>query len=83
MSDPVFDTFYRSIFADLTIDKEESETIMAKFRTANPPPDKLLTLRAAAFRVGTEFLTMDKDKNISLLRAISAVVHTIETTCMS
>jgi len=83
MSDPVFDTFYRSIFADLTIDKEESETIMTKFRTANPPPDKLLTLRAAAFRVGTEFLTMDKDKNISLLRAISAVVHTIETTCMS
>jgi len=82
MCDRVFDNFYRSIYADLKVDLEESTAIATKFRTLNPPPDKLFTLRAATFRIATEFLTADKDKNISLLRAISAIIHAIETTCM-
>ena len=82
MSDALFDNFYRSIYADLIIDKDENAAIVTKFREANPPPDKVLPLRAGAFRIASEFLSLDKENNISLLRAISAVVHSIETTCM-
>jgi len=82
MCDKLFDAYYRTVFADLSVDLEESATIAAKFRDANPPPDKLLVLRSAAFRVGCEFLTDKKTDNILLLKAISAVVHIMETTCM-
>lgn len=82
MSDVVFESLYREILADLSIDRDESEEIMEKFKELNPPPDKLVSLRAAAFRVGSEFLTEDKDSNISLLRSINAIVHILEKTCM-
>lgn len=82
MSDVVFESLYREILADLSIDRDESQEIMEKFKELNPPPDKLVWLRAAAFRVGSEFLTEDKDSNIALLRSINAIVHILEKTCM-
>jgi poly(U)-specific endoribonuclease len=39
-------------------------------------------LRATAFRLGCEFLSEDQDQNVALLRAINAIVHSLESTCM-
>jgi len=83
MCDKLFDDYYRTVFADLSVDLEESATIAKKFRDTNPPPDKQLVLRAAVFRIGCEFLTDSKKDNISVLRVISAIVHIMETTCMT
>ena len=82
MSDYVFESYYRSVLSDLTIDREESNELKSKFEEANPPPDKLVWLRAAAFRIGCEFLTDDRAKNVSLLRSINAIVYALEITCM-
>uniref|UniRef100_A0A7S2S4N9 EndoU domain-containing protein n=1 Tax=Eucampia antarctica TaxID=49252 RepID=A0A7S2S4N9_9STRA len=82
MADYVFEKLYRDIFADLSVDHEESEEIKKRFEKANPPPDKLVWLRAAAFRIGCEFLSDDKESNISLLRSVNAIVHILESTCM-
>lgn len=95
MSSAAFEAFYREIFADLTVSKEERAEITQRFTDANPPPDKLVWLRSAAFRIGSEFLvTSDGDgdedggnssmtSNISLLRSINSIVHSLELTCMS
>lgn len=52
----------------------------------NPIPDKLLWLRAAAFRIGSEFLSPDecndKDSDTSLLRCINVIVHALEQSRM-
>ena len=82
MADQLFETFYRDIYTDLTVDREESNEIKAKFVEANPPPDKLTWLRAAAFRIGTEFLTDEHDSNVALLRCINSIVHALEISCM-
>jgi poly(U)-specific endoribonuclease len=80
--DAKVETFYRQIFADLVVDQEESQELVDFFIKANPPPDKLVWLRATAFRLGCEFLSDDKDRNVSLLRAINAIIHSLEKTCM-
>mmetsp|Transcript_39209 Transcript_39209/g.57660 ORF Transcript_39209/g.57660 Transcript_39209/m.57660 type:complete len:481 (-) Transcript_39209:179-1621(-) len=81
--DSKFLKFYREIFADLTVDREESQQLKTYFLQANPPPDKHVWLRATAFRVGSEFLSEDNmDKNTAVLRCINAIVHTLEMTCM-
>mmetsp|Transcript_3736 Transcript_3736/g.10032 ORF Transcript_3736/g.10032 Transcript_3736/m.10032 type:complete len:480 (-) Transcript_3736:172-1611(-) len=82
MSDAAFDKLYQEVFSDLTVDQEESAELKEKFEEANPPPDKLVPLRAGAFRVGCGFISEDHDKNVSLLRSINAIVHTLETTRM-
>jgi len=82
MSDSAFESYYRDIFTDLKVDREESEDIIIKYRDANIPPDKLLALRSLAFRIGCEFLSDSTDSNTSLLRSINAVVHALETTRM-
>ena len=74
--------FYKKIFTDLTVDQEEAKELVDYFDTLNPPPDKLVWLRAAAFRVGSTFLSDDHDRNVALLRAINAIVHSLEHTCM-
>eukprot|EP00980_Cylindrotheca_fusiformis_P008574 scaffold1820_cov129-Cylindrotheca_fusiformis.AAC.15 len=73
---------YREIFTDLTLDSEEAQELIEYFSNLNPPPDKLVWLRATAFRLGSEFLSDDTDKNVSLIRAINAIVHCLEKTCM-
>mmetsp|Transcript_20566 Transcript_20566/g.23292 ORF Transcript_20566/g.23292 Transcript_20566/m.23292 type:complete len:483 (+) Transcript_20566:139-1587(+) len=82
MSSVEFESFYREIFTDLSVSREESDEIKQKFEDVNPPPDKLIWLRAASFRIGSEFLTDDETSNISLLRSINAIVHALEITCM-
>jgi len=88
MSSAIFERYYREIFTDLTVTDEESDEIKDMIRETNPPPDKLLWLRSTSFRIGTEFITTDDDdddkaRNISLLKAINAIVHAIETTTMA
>jgi poly(U)-specific endoribonuclease len=80
--DAQVETFYRQIFADLVVSPEESQQLVDFFSKANPPPDKLVWLRATAFRLGCEFLSDDQDRNVALLRAINAIVHALEQTCM-
>ena len=91
MSSSTFESFYREIFADLTVSREESSEIKQMFIDSNPPPDKLIWLRTAAFRVGSEFLQSSEEgddeeevvgSNIALLRAINIIVHNLELTCM-
>ena len=75
--------FYRKIFSDLSIDREESSEIKDFLTELNPPPDKLIPLRASAFSVGCEFLQdEDYEANIQLLRCINVVVHYFEVICM-
>jgi hypothetical protein len=75
--------FYRGIYADLEVDASEATKLSAYFSTLNPPPDKMVWLRSTAFRLGCEFISEDdKDRNVALLRAINAIVHSLESTCM-
>jgi hypothetical protein len=69
---------YRSVFSDLTVDREEGEELTDFFTEMNPPPDTLVSLRASAFKIGSDFLTDDNDKNVALMKAINAIVHAIE-----
>lgn len=73
------EAFYREIFGDLTVDREEAQELKDFLDGANPPPDKIVWLRATAFRIGSEFLTDDRETNVSLLRAINAIVHAVES----
>jgi poly(U)-specific endoribonuclease len=75
-------SFYREIYADLSVDREEAAELNDFLSTVNPPPDKLMWMRATAFRIASEFLTDDKDSNVSLLRTINFIVHAIESNCM-
>lgn len=76
------EAFYRSIFEDLTLDREESAELVEFFEETNPPPDVLVWLRATAFRLACERLGDDNDENVALLRCINAMVHALEQTCM-
>ena len=82
--DATVEDFYRHIYTDLTVSPEEASELVDFFTSMNPPPDKLVWLRATAFRIGCEFLSDDdnKDINIAVLRAINAIVHSLEQTCM-
>ena len=39
-------------------------------------------MRATAFRVASEFLTDNRESNLSLLKTINYIVHAIETNCL-
>lgn len=86
--DAKVEQFYRKVFADLTVSPEEASELKAFFSSLNPPPDKLVWLRATAFRLGCEFLSGDggddssSDRNMAVLRAINAIIHCLETACM-
>lgn len=81
--DAKVEQFYRDILSDLTIDREESLEMKDFFTELNPPPDKLVYLRATAFQVGCEFLQEnDNEANVRLLRCINLLVHYIESICM-
>lgn len=97
MSDAAFETIYRTTFTDRVVTPDESADLIATLQdfqqiqdgSSTPPltPDKLIWLRAAAFRVACEYLVEDGDEagreeNVKLLKAINAVVHALETTCL-
>mmetsp|Transcript_45301 Transcript_45301/g.137995 ORF Transcript_45301/g.137995 Transcript_45301/m.137995 type:complete len:89 (+) Transcript_45301:248-514(+) len=74
---------YRRVFEDLSVDQEENTELLHFFGKENrPPKSRLIWTRAAAFRIGCEFLSDDKKRNVSLLRCINVVVHDFETTCL-
>lgn len=70
--------FYRSIFADLRVDLEEAADLTEFFLSINPPPDKLIWLRARAFKNGVEFLSESERSNVSIFRVINFIVHSLE-----
>uniref|UniRef100_A0A0K6SAD4 EndoU domain-containing protein n=2 Tax=Chromera velia CCMP2878 TaxID=1169474 RepID=A0A0K6SAD4_9ALVE len=82
--DAQVETFYRQIYADRNVSPEEAGALVEYFTALNPPPDKLVWLRLTAFRLGCEFLSDegDHDQNVAILRAITALIHSLETTCM-
>lgn len=80
--DAKVEKFYRNIFNDLAVDHEEANDLVKFFDSMNPPPDKLVWLRSTAFRLGCEFLSDNPENNVALLRAINAIVHSLEKTCM-
>ncbi|CAB9498579.1 specific endoribonuclease-B [Seminavis robusta] len=73
---------YRGYFSDGQLDWNESAQLCKFLKDLNPPPDLLVWLRATAFRIGCEYLSDDKDKNVGLLRTVNAIVHAIEATCL-
>jgi len=81
MDDQVED-FFNGILRDLSVDYSETEELEEYFTSLNPPPDKLVELRATAFRLGCDYLSDDKDQNEALLKTINAIVHSLETSCM-
>lgn len=79
---------YRATFADRSITADENEELISTLQglqtiedaaTAPPAltPDKLVWLRASAFRIGCEYLAEDREENVKLLRTINAVVRVI------
>ena len=76
------DDLLQNLFSDLSVDQEENSDLVAFFAEQNPPPpDKLVFTRSSAFRIGSDFLGDDNDKNVQLLRCINVVVHAFETSC--
>ena len=74
--------FLSSVYEDTTVDQEENQTLLDFFQDNIPPTDSLVTMRAAAFKVGCDDLKEgDKDANVSLLRCINVIVHNFELTC--
>jgi hypothetical protein len=84
----MFDTasieaFYRSIFSDPGVDREESTEIADFFQRLSCQSDKLVWLRATAFRIGSEHLsTTDPAWNVNILRTINYLVHAVEQFCL-
>ena len=80
--DAQVEAFYQQVYEDLSVSPEEAQQLVDYFSNLNPPPDKLIFLRSTAFRLACGFLSDDNDQNVKLLRAINAIVHSLETTCM-
>ena len=83
MSSKVITAYFREVCRDLRVTDSESEEIKKKLTEVNPPPDKLVWIRASAFRIGCEFLSANKEKNNALLKCLNSIVHAVETTCMT
>jgi len=69
---------------EITVEESKDLTEFLTGETTRPPLEMLVWLRTAAFRIGSEYLdeNNDKEKNLSLLRSINVVVHVLENTCM-
>ena len=82
MASKAIESLYRTVFSDLSVSREEDTEIREKLEELNVPPDKIVWVRAAAFRIGCEYLSDDGDSNVQLLRCINAIVHAVEMTCL-
>jgi poly(U)-specific endoribonuclease len=75
--------FYKGLYEDLSLDREESAELISFFNETHPPEVAALTqTRALAFKVACDFLGDDKDTNVQLMRCINVVVHAFEQTCL-
>ena len=92
MSEMILESLYRSTFADRLVTPEESSSLVEYFSclqsvangSSTPPmtPQQIIWLRAFAFKIASEFIDDDPAENIKLLKAVNAVVHALETTCL-
>ena len=82
MSSKIIEALYREVLSDLSVSREEDTEIRQKLEEINVPPAKIVWVRAAAFRIGCEFLADDRESNVQLLRCINAIVHAVEMTCL-
>lgn len=83
MDEDAVTNFYKELFDDLSVDREESAELYAFFRETHPPAVSALTqTRALAFKVACDHLAEDKEINISLLRCVNVIVHAFEQTCL-
>ena len=62
--------------------KYKDTEIREKLEEINVPPAKIVWVRAAAFRIGCEYLSDDQESNVQLLRCINAIAHAVEMTCL-
>eukprot|EP00557_Chaetoceros_sp_GSL56_P014737 CAMPEP_0176485866 /NCGR_PEP_ID=MMETSP0200_2-20121128/5267_1 /TAXON_ID=947934 /ORGANISM="Chaetoceros sp., Strain GSL56" /LENGTH=507 /DNA_ID=CAMNT_0017882537 /DNA_START=368 /DNA_END=1891 /DNA_ORIENTATION=+ len=92
MSDIAIETLYRQTFNDRNVSPEESSLLTAHLQslqqisdgsTSTPmTPDQIVWFRATAFRIACEYLDDCMEENVKLLKALNAVVHALETTCL-
>jgi hypothetical protein len=82
MSSKIIEALYREVLSDLSVSREEDTEIRQRLEEINVPPAKIVWVRAAAFRIGCEFLADDRESNVQLLRCINAIVHAVEMTCL-
>lgn len=86
------ESLYRETFTDRLVTPEESSSLIGYFTNLQsiqdgstvPPmtPDQMVWLRASAFKIACEFIDEDTEENVKLLKAVNAVVHALETTCL-
>lgn len=99
-TDSLIENLYRETFADRLITPDENAELISTLQelqqvqdgSSLPPaltPDKLVWLRAAAFRIACEYLVEDdgdvddpREENVKLLKSVNAVVHALETSCL-
>lgn len=74
--------FYREIFSDLSVDRDESEDLFTFFQDNIPSAMDLVPLRAAVFKTASEYLTDDTENNTALLRCVNFVINAFERTCL-
>lgn len=75
--------FYKNLYADLSVDREENQELFDFFAENVPSDDFLVGARAVSFKAACEFLSDDKSENIKLLKCINVVVHAFESTCLT
>ena len=82
--DAQVEALYRKFFSNSTNGMQEKQELKRFFAKLNPPPDKLVWLRATAFRIGSEYLANDhnRDSDVSVLHTINMIVDGLEHTCM-
>ena len=76
-------SFYKDIYDDLSIDREENQDLIDFFKDNAPSNDYLVASRAVAFKAACNYLSDDKGENIKLLKCINVVIHGYETTCLT
>jgi len=79
----VYTEFYKSLYEDLSIDREESEALYNFFKKTNPPDLATLTkARFLAIKVGCDYVTGEASSDVNLFRCINSVVHAFEMSCL-
>lgn len=76
-------SFYKDIYADLSVDREENQELFEFFKNNIPSNDYLVAARAVAFKAACDYLSDDKQENINLLKCINVVIHGFETSCLT
>ena len=76
-------TFYKEIYADLSVDREENQELFDFFKDNLPANDYLVAARAVAFKAACDYLSDAKEENTKLLKCVNVVVHAFEAACLT